>query len=109
MGKSSTTFTDGYRSYAFKDETGKKYGKLTVIERVENSKFGTARWKCKCDCGNMTEANTGALTCDKKKSCGCLTPTKSAENSIKSRTKSQSELKYQSLKVLFASNLSTCP
>jgi hypothetical protein len=35
----------------------------------------------------MTEANTGALTCNKKKSCGCLTPTKSAENSRKSRYK----------------------
>lgn len=44
-------------------------------------------WLCKCDCGNMTEANTGALICNKKKSCGCLTPTKSAENSIKSRHK----------------------
>ena len=36
----------------FKDETGKKYGKLTVVERVQNDSCGRANWLCKCDCGN---------------------------------------------------------
>jgi len=65
-----------------------------VVEKLpskvygDKSKYHKKRmWLCKCDCGNMTEANTGSLTCDKKKSCGCLTSTKSAENSIKSRYK----------------------
>ena len=35
----------------FKDLTGKKFGKLTVIERVENNIYGSAKWLCKCDCG----------------------------------------------------------
>jgi hypothetical protein len=76
------------------DLIGMRYNMLMVVEKLpsrvygDNSKYYKKRmWLCKCDCGNMTEANTGALTCDKKKSCGCLTPTKSAENSIKSRHK----------------------
>ena len=36
----------------FRDLTGQKFGKLTVIERVENTKDGRARWRCKCECGN---------------------------------------------------------
>lgn len=34
------------------DITGQKFGKLTVIERTENSSKGGARWICKCECGN---------------------------------------------------------
>jgi len=76
------------------DLIGMRYNMLVVIEKLpsraygDKSKYHKKRmWLCKCDCGNMTEANTGALTCNKKKSCGCLTPAKSAENSIKSRHK----------------------
>jgi membrane-associated protease RseP (regulator of RpoE activity) len=76
------------------DLIGMRYNMLVVVEKLpsrvygDKSKYHKKRmWLCKCDCGNMTEANTGSLTCDKKKSCGCLTPTKSAENSIKSRHK----------------------
>ena len=35
----------------FKDLTGQKFGKLTVIKRVENDIYGAAKWLCKCDCG----------------------------------------------------------
>lgn len=76
------------------DLIGMRYSMLMVVEKLpskvygDKSKYHKKRmWLCKCDCGNMTEANTGSLTCDKKKSCGCLTSTKSAENSIKSRYK----------------------
>ena len=34
---------------------GKRYGKLTVIEKAENAPNGHARWICKCDCGKMKE------------------------------------------------------
>ena len=33
------------------DETGKKYGYLTVIKRAPNSPNGKAKWVCDCDCG----------------------------------------------------------
>ena len=31
---------------------GQKYGRLTVLERVDNVK-GRVAWKCECDCGNQ--------------------------------------------------------
>lgn len=36
----------------FIDRTGQKFGRLTLIERVENNKFNQVQWLCKCDCGN---------------------------------------------------------
>ena len=33
------------------DETGNRYGRLTVIKQT-NSIQGRAAWECKCDCGN---------------------------------------------------------
>lgn len=54
-----------------KDITGQKFGRLTVIKflRIENHK---AIWLCKCECGNLKEIATGALTSGNTKSCGCL-------------------------------------
>lgn len=34
----------------FVDRTGLKYGKLTAVERVPNTK--PIKWKCICECGN---------------------------------------------------------
>ena len=39
-------------AYNFKDLTGQKFGRLTVIKRADNNKNGSTRWLCKCDCGN---------------------------------------------------------
>lgn len=41
-------FTDN----EFIDLTGRRFGRLTVVERVENDKTRHIRWKCNCDCGN---------------------------------------------------------
>lgn len=51
---------------AFVDRTGQRYGKLTVISYVGNSK-----WKCICDCGKETVVQTGNLTNGHTVSCGC--------------------------------------
>lgn len=61
-----------------KDLTGKRFGKLTVIKRVENrvyrNGYETPQWLCKCDCGNDVVVIGKNLT--KKngatKSCGCF-------------------------------------
>ena len=37
------------------ENIGKRFGKLIVIERVANSKDSRKVYKCKCDCGNITE------------------------------------------------------
>ena len=50
------------------DRTGKRYGKLTVIEHAGKRGY-VALWRCKCDCGNektIIGANLGITT-----SCGC--------------------------------------
>lgn len=51
--------------------TGMKFGKLTVIKRVENDKHGKTRWLCKCDCGNQKVINGSSLTRGLTVSCGC--------------------------------------
>lgn len=56
----------------FKDITGQKFGRLTVIERLENDKWKQARWKCLCECGNYTICITRDLKKGAVKSCGCL-------------------------------------
>ncbi len=34
---------------------GKGFGKLTVIERLENTKDRRRLYRCSCECGNITE------------------------------------------------------
>ena len=62
---------------AFIDLTGQRFGRLTVIECIENKKGRkgrSARWKCECDCGgicirttasiNRTDRNTSKVSCN---------------------------------------------
>ena len=55
-----------------KDLTGQTFGRLTVIERAENNKYNQARWKCSCECGNITIVQSANLIKGTTKSCGCL-------------------------------------
>ena len=51
---------------------GKKIGKLLVLEQVENNtKSHCARWKCLCECGNITYVNGIDLRRNTVQSCGC--------------------------------------
>ena len=55
----------------FKDITGIKYGRLTVIgfsKRIDNKNY----WLCKCDCGKEHIAEQNNLINGGIKSCGCL-------------------------------------
>lgn len=56
----------------FIDLTGQKFGRLTVVKRVENDKQGRAKWLCKCDCGNIQIIQASKLRNGHSKSCGCL-------------------------------------
>ena len=62
-----------------KDLTGQKFGRLTVVERAENTPQGKARWLCKCECGGTTVATKSDLDLGKVKSCGCLRKETTAE------------------------------
>lgn len=56
----------------FKDISGKTYGRLKVLYRTENDKYGNAQWVCICECGNKTTVKGYCLRMGKTKSCGCL-------------------------------------
>ena len=60
----------------FRDETGNRFGRLIVLNRAENrvSKKGKqyVRYSCKCDCGNLHEADVGGLRAGNVRSCGCF-------------------------------------
>ena len=59
--------------YNFKDETGHKYGRLTVIKQApKRLKSRSIYWVCECECGNIIEVVGGDLRSGKTKSCGCL-------------------------------------
>ena len=55
----------------FKDLTGGKFGRLTVIKRSKN-KNGTVMWECLCVCGNIKNNNASNLNSGRTKSCGCF-------------------------------------
>jgi hypothetical protein len=67
---------------AVKNEIGNKYGRLTVIERAENTPRGEAQWLCKCDCGNTGIFLGTNLRRGNTKSCGCLQREKARESKL---------------------------
>lgn len=54
------------------DLTGQTFGRLTVLERTDERYNTFVVYKCLCECGNKTKANTGTLRSGSKRSCGCL-------------------------------------
>ena len=58
------------------DLNGQKFGKLTVIKRVEDIAYPSGktstRWLCKCDCGNEVIVMGQNLKKNLTKSCGCI-------------------------------------
>ncbi len=69
-----------YGKNEFRDETGKRFGRLVVKSRVENriviqksgGKKKYVRYLCQCDCGNLHRADVGSLRQGHVRSCGCL-------------------------------------
>ena len=55
-----------------KDLTGRRYGRLTVIERRGSDKHRKALWLCKCECGNEVVVIGSHLKSENTTSCGCL-------------------------------------
>lgn len=73
-----------------KDETGNKYGKLTVIS-FHHSK-NKAYWLCSCECGNKTIVSGDKLRRGYTKSCGCL---KNSGNSRRTHGKTNDRIYYE--------------
>ena len=58
-----------------KNLIGQKFGRLTVLEKTNKQSNNKAYiWKCQCECGNIVELPTDALTRKDHptRSCGCL-------------------------------------
>ena len=55
------------------DLTNQRFGKLIALYPTEKRQNHRVVWSCRCDCGNMCEANTSDLLSGGKASCGCLT------------------------------------
>ena len=52
---------------------GKRFNNLLVIEKLKAERTGRCiLWRCQCNCGKETTAQTNHLTHNIKKSCGCL-------------------------------------
>lgn len=67
----------------FIDLTGKRFGRLVVIKRVENGNRRSLRWLCRCDCGKETVVFGDSLKQGKTKSCGCLAREKAGFVNVK--------------------------
>jgi len=80
------------------ERSGKVYGKLTVLYRVENDSHGNARWLCKCFCGTLKNILGQQLT-KGQSSCGCVTshlrPYESLYNRLKTMTRHEVNLTYE--------------
>jgi hypothetical protein len=82
------------------NKVGKKFSRLTVLQRTGRDKTRYATWRCVCDCGNEKiiaghELRRGVTSTDQHgvKSCGCL-----ARELIASQGRSQSSEKNPAFK-----------
>jgi hypothetical protein len=63
------------RTPIYKDLTGQKFGKLTVIKLHHIKKYkdkNSYYWFCECECGNTKIVSSSNLKSGGVKSCGCL-------------------------------------
>jgi len=56
----------------YKDLSGRRFGKLTVLRREADPKYHRPYWRCVCDCGTETVVKGSSLVDGTTRSCGCL-------------------------------------
>lgn len=64
----------------YRDLSGKKFGRLTVIKYDHSDKNGNACFECVCDCGNHCVVRGTQLVHKTTRSCGCLQKEKAKEH-----------------------------
>ena len=79
------------------DETGNKYGSLTVLYKTKDKNNRTA-WMCKCDCGNTKIARGSDLRSGRITTCGKGCPYKAERSKI---YKDETGNRYGKLVVLY--------
>ena len=55
-----------------RDITGETFGRLTVLERMDEAQQYGSRWLCRCSCGGIKTTTYSKLVSGHVKSCGCL-------------------------------------
>ena len=58
--------------WAKHDLTGKEFGRLVAIKRLDKQEGSVVKYLCKCACGNFKEIAAKSLVGGCTKSCGCL-------------------------------------
>lgn len=53
------------------DLSGKKFGKLTVIQKTDKKRKGSYLWLCQCECGQTILLESYKIRRELVKSCGC--------------------------------------
>lgn len=69
--------------FKVKNLSGKKFGRLTVIELAGRKKDGHAIWKCECECGKECLVASNCLQSGNTKSCGCFATEVTIARSVK--------------------------
>lgn len=54
-----------------KDLTGRRFGRLTVLQKTDKRISGRVVWLCQCDCGRRTQVTSSHLLSGSTTSCGC--------------------------------------
>lgn len=96
----------GINNHNFINLTGKKFGKLTIIEllgsdqslinnRISQEKKNV--WRCQCDCGNFINKTTNELTSGNASSCGQCSFNSKGEHQI-AFLLGENNIKYESQK-----------
>jgi len=57
---------------AFKDLSGQKFSRLTVVKHAGKDNQGNSLWSCLCDCGGTSTVRGFLLKNGQTKSCGCI-------------------------------------
>jgi hypothetical protein len=78
--RSGHTTSCGCKGGKFIDRTGKRFGRLTVLERAPSQGY-TTKWECRCDCGTVKDVVGNTLVSGDTHSCGCLQRERTSEAS----------------------------
>lgn len=60
------------RAHNFQNLSGKRFGRLVVIDEAPKGIRNKVRWQCLCDCGNEVVTYADNLRSGHTSSCGCL-------------------------------------
>lgn len=71
------------RKGEYKDLTGMRFNRLTVLKLHERTPRRRYVWLCKCDCGNVVKVFGEHLKNNHTKSCGCLSNERIAKQNFK--------------------------